>query len=156
MRPKKRILLVDQDENRLGILRFVLSTHYFRVFGAADALEAREFLRAEYPEVLLLVWPLEQRSVEALLCANDRQSNRASVLLVAENEITAPTITANRFLLGRDCRPANLLEASRICAQRRRGPKKKPPRSFNPAWEAYFWAELDSQMTHRSTAEDAA
>ena len=67
MRPKKRILLVDRDENRLGILRFVLSTHYFRMFGAADALEARELLRAEYPEVLLLVWPLEQQSVEALL-----------------------------------------------------------------------------------------
>ena len=145
MRPKKRILLVDRDENRLGVLRFVLSVHYFRVFGEAEPFDAHELLRAEYPEVLLLLWPLDQAGVEALLQANDRRPHRANVLLVAENEVIQPEITVDRCLLGINCTPANLLEAARICAQRRRGPKKRPPRSFHDALE-YFWAKEETRL----------
>lgn len=152
MRPKKRILLVDADEDRLAVLRFVLRTHAFAVWGTTEASEAREILRSEYPEVLLLVWPLEEASVEALLRANDWQLNRSTVLLVAKSETAAPEITANQFLLGRDCTPAKVVEAAKFCARRKRGPRKKPASSFDPARDEEFWADLDRLMGERDLA----
>ena len=44
MRPKKKILLVGDDEDRVGVLRYVLETHAYRVFTAASAAEAGELL----------------------------------------------------------------------------------------------------------------
>lgn len=155
MRPKKRIVLVDADEDRLGIMRFVLRTHYFLVEGTTEVSTAREVLRNDFPELLLLVWPLEVASIEALLRANDRQLNRSNVLLVAESEIDAPRVIANRFLLGAQCTAGNVITEAKAYAKRKRGPRKKPVRSFDPAEDVEFWADLDQMMAERDVEEVA-
>ena len=41
MHPKKIILLMDADEDSLGVLRYLLETHGFAVQGAQSVAEAR-------------------------------------------------------------------------------------------------------------------
>ena len=152
MRPKKRILLVDADEDRLAVLRFVLRTHRFLVWGTTEVSAAREILRDEIPHVLLLAWPLEAASVEALFRVNDQQFDRSRTLLVAEGETDMPAVTVDRFLLGADCVPVNVIEAAKISAQRKRGPRKKPVISCDLCEDVEFWTDLDQRMEKRDMA----
>jgi hypothetical protein len=123
MRPKRRILLVDADEDRLGIRRFVLRTHGFAVKGVSRARGAVDLLDTERPEVLVLVWPLEESEVNALLHYNANLFSSAATLLLGEDESDLPAADVRRFLLGRDCTPAKVLDAVKTCASRKRGPR---------------------------------
>jgi CheY-like chemotaxis protein len=55
MKPKKAILVVDDDDDVRNVLCLVLSAEGYRTVGAADGLEALERLRGAEPPALMVV-----------------------------------------------------------------------------------------------------
>ena len=53
MRPKKKVLILDADETRLGVMRFMLATNGLAVLGAVDEEEAVRSAREFRPDVLV-------------------------------------------------------------------------------------------------------
>lgn len=53
MRPKKRVLLIDNNEQRLSVRAFVLETHHYFVAKATSVREAAETFSEARPDVVL-------------------------------------------------------------------------------------------------------
>jgi DNA-binding NtrC family response regulator len=53
VRPKKRILLIDNDEYRTSLRSFMLSTHAYRVIPAATADDAEALFGDVFPDMVL-------------------------------------------------------------------------------------------------------
>lgn len=126
MRPPKRILLIDTDEDRRGELKFVLQTCGFRViqtaFGQID--------------LIILQWPVSAGSAKRL-----KEANPLTPLMVLYpvkmSELpplvpSADAVVPESSLGGR----AELLERIRVMVARKRGPRKgftrRPPESVQP------------------------
>jgi DNA-binding NarL/FixJ family response regulator len=124
VRPKKKILLIDANENRLGIRRFLLETSGFAVLGAVTRGEAVAAAAAK-PELIVLNLPLPG-DVE-LLDALRRAVPDANVLLVSEGAREAPAHICGHLCLHGRVDPAMFLESVRLLALSKRGPRKKPP-----------------------------
>lgn len=123
MRPKKKILLIDANENHLGIRRFLLETSGFAVLGAVTRGEAVAAAAAQ-PELIVLTLPY--RGDVELLDALRHATPHSKVLLVAEGAREAPVhICGHSCLYGR-MDAAMLLEAVRQQLVHKRGAHKKP------------------------------
>ena len=126
MRPKKRILLIDGDEERLGLRRFLLTIWGFRVFSAAGVAEAREILAESAPDLLISCWPLPARKLNALMGRLRKLDPEARSLLLAENLDQSPLkVTADITLLRGLCSAGCVIERAKALCARRRGPKKR-------------------------------
>ena len=53
MRPKKRIFIIDTNEDSQGVLRFLLQTHAFQVFAASSVEQARRDFECCAPELIV-------------------------------------------------------------------------------------------------------
>jgi hypothetical protein len=61
MRPKKVILVVDPDPDRMGVAMMVLSVHHFAVAGVNTQEQMDEFLKEGSPDAILFNAPGEYR-----------------------------------------------------------------------------------------------
>lgn len=118
MRPKKKILLIDADETRRGILAFALQTNGYAVYQAAAIGHARAVTLPAEPEMSLILarWPLSAEEFEQL-----RKSTEVPCLAVLGNtdgcpeglpRIVSPTME-------------DLLNQIILATRRKRGPKHK-------------------------------
>src|ERR1035437_2312534 len=67
MRLKRRVLLIDSDENTLSIRRFLLDTHRYPVSGATTSAEAVQLAEECAPEVIVAAWPFAAGDLGRLL-----------------------------------------------------------------------------------------
>ena len=68
MRPKKVILCVDDNEQDLSVLKFMLSTNGYRVLSASNGLEALEIFQENLIDLVLADYAMPsaaEREVEA-------------------------------------------------------------------------------------------
>jgi DNA-binding response OmpR family regulator len=125
VRPKKRILLIDSDETRQGIRRFLLETHGFAVFSASSAEEARELCADYSPDAVVAAWPLAGADLGRLLHQLHECSPAASSLLLADSAAAVPeSVMADAILPKGQCSAVQVLERVRLLSARKRGPKK--------------------------------
>jgi DNA-binding response OmpR family regulator len=123
MRPKKRILLIDANEDRMGQLRFLLWTHKYAVFSASSAAEGRSLFGPCIPDLVIVASDLADR--DAALKTLHEANPFVPQIVIAPAKATCNAI-ADAVLFGPP--PEELLERIIVMAARKRGPHSaKPP-----------------------------
>jgi two-component system, OmpR family, response regulator CpxR len=127
MRPKKRILLIDTDEDRQSARRFVLVTHAFKVGAVNSAEAALALFHAEQFDLVACGWPLKDVDAGQLLKALRAVAPYVPQLLLAE-ALTAPPcgVTSDAVML-KGFATVDLLDRVHEMAARKRGPRKIGP-----------------------------
>lgn len=128
MRPKKKILLLDEDEVALGVMRFLFETHGFAVRGVSDFAAAYEEARVWRPAVLAANWDGSVVLKFAALFTAVRRAVAGVKVLVLAPEIERGDLglemSADFVLWRGQCAPALVIEAAKHLSARKRGPRK--------------------------------
>lgn len=119
MRPKKRILLANQNEIRLSLLRYQLTIHGYAVFSAVSAQEARTCFENYLPELLIAAFELP--GLAELLADLHQHEWPCSQMVIAPARKELGSLSADAILC--DPTAAELLERVKLLVARKRGPK---------------------------------
>jgi hypothetical protein len=112
MRPKKQIYLIDANEERRSIRKFLLTNKGFKVHTEAP----------ESCNLVVACWPVND---DALKVA--RTLGAPLLLLVDHLDTKAPlTFGADRLLYGSSCCPWEIVDTVTILTTLKRGPKPRP------------------------------
>lgn len=121
MRPAKRILLIDSDEDRLSVTRFLLRTNGYAVTSTRSPDAARQLDLGGYMDAVVGFWPLNATAMN-----NVARKLIARTVLVAEAATELPRDAfADCILLKPAYTPAELLERLKFATARKRGPQKQ-------------------------------
>jgi len=121
VRPPRKILLVGDDEERIGVLRYLLRTYKYAVITASSPAEAAELL-CQPIDVLLLEWPLD--GAEDLLNRSKEISPATNTLVVTDEDRLPVGVTPDSTLFRRSLRSnAEILDRIMVLAARKRGPR---------------------------------
>lgn len=126
MRPKKKILCVDDNEQALSVRKFVLETKGYRVFSALNAQEAIEIFEREGNIDLIvsdLVMP-HCNGNELVRRIKEISPWVPAILLSGSVKHYDQNSRADVFLPKGACTPQDLLERARVLLVRKRGPRK--------------------------------
>jgi two-component system response regulator CpxR len=126
MRPKKVILCVDDNEQELSVLRFMLSTNGYRVLAASNGQEAIAlFTSAPQIDLVLADTNMPQMSGDQLVQRLKRIASHVPMILLGETPATNGEIHAADAMLARkNCSSQELLERIKVMSARKRGPRK--------------------------------
>jgi two-component system response regulator CpxR len=125
MRPKRQVLLVDRDEVRLSLRRFLLSTRGYSVASASSikgAIRKAASIQVDVVVAELDLGPEDGRDLVRLL--NEGELHIPTILMSESILTGAITHPADVFLGKKECEAAGLLERVKIMSARKRGPKK--------------------------------
>ncbi|MDE1163026.1 MAG: response regulator [Acidobacteriaceae bacterium] len=130
MRPRKSILCVEDNEQLLGVRKFLLETRGYRVIPVTTAAEALEYLK-DAPQgsldLLLSDLILPQMDGNELIRRAKEMHPMLPALLISGTVTSFDRATAaDAFLPKGASTPAELLDRIRILVARKRGPKKQP------------------------------
>lgn len=126
MRPKKVILCVDDNEQELSVLKFMLSTNGYRVLGALNGQEAIAiFSNAAQIDLVLIDSNMPQMSGGQLAERLKRMASHVPMILFSETQAPGAEIhVADAMLVKRNCTTQELLERIKVMSARKRGPRK--------------------------------
>jgi CheY-like chemotaxis protein len=121
MRSKRRILLIDSDETRQSLMRFVLVQHGYAVTSASDIAKAKQCAHGLF-DLTLAHYPIDERAVAAIAEATDSKA-----LLLCEHG-DEPREDVMHLTL-KAASTEKMLEVIRLFTIRKKGPRpmKKPP-----------------------------
>ncbi len=126
MRPKKAVLLVDDNEQELSVLKVVLTTKGYRILTAANAAEAvLVFTHHDSIDLVIarfdMLTPNGTRLDERL----KRVNARVPIILLGDPEEMSVELHPADALLDRKISPTELLGWIKSLTARKRGRKKK-------------------------------
>jgi CheY-like chemotaxis protein len=126
MRPKKIILCVDDNEQELSVLRFMLITNGYRVLAAANQQEAiAEFTSVPQVDLVLVSAGMPQTSSSQLIERLKRIAGHVPMILLSDAQGAGSEIhAADAMLAKKNCPPQELLERIKVMSARKRGPRK--------------------------------
>lgn len=116
MRPKKVILLIDADEERSGITRFLLETYRFEVHAFRNAAEAMNYSGRD-PGCVLAYWPFFPLETEKVA-----RAGRCPLVVIEALGMQLPWNVVPDAVLSRSCPNSELVERMKACCARRPGP----------------------------------
>jgi DNA-binding response OmpR family regulator len=119
MRPKKQILLVGSNEDRLGILAYMLQVNGFAVSRAFSSAEGVERLRQRRRDLLICDLPFD--GAQSVLDAG-RQANPFMHSMVLRGKLDAWEGCADVEIVRGIC-AEELLDRVKVLCARKRGPK---------------------------------
>jgi len=129
MRPRKTILVVEDNEQVLSVRKFLLETRGYRVLPMTSASEALEYLKDSLPgsiDLLLADLILPQMDGNELIRRAKQVQPALPALLISGTVSNFDrAAAADAFLPKGACTPAELLDRIRILVARKRGPKKQ-------------------------------
>lgn len=131
MRPRRRVLIIDSNRNRAGVLRFTIETmRQYTARIAATAAEARE-IEAEFGPDLVIAAPSSFDLLDALKELRDRPYPVPTMLI-------APRMVPEHLAMYADAAfvnptPNEIFERAHILCMRKRGPRKKPVQAEQPS-----------------------
>jgi CheY-like chemotaxis protein len=133
MRPKKVILCVDDNEQELSVLRFMLETNGFRVISANSGQEAIA-LFAEMPMDLVLAdYAMPQMDGNQLVERLKQIAGHIPMILLGDpHKMGAEMHAADALLAKKNCSSQELLERIKVMSARKRGPRKGSQRITYP------------------------
>ena len=125
MRPKKVILCVDDNEQELSVLRFMLSTNGYRVLSAATGQEAIEMFSENVVDLVLTDQNMPHMSGILLVQRLKQVASHVPMVLLCDPQRMAGEMhMADALLSKKNCSPQELLERVKIMSARKRGPRK--------------------------------
>jgi two-component system response regulator CpxR len=138
MRPKKVILCVDDNEQELSVMTFMLSTNGYRVLAATSGQEAIN-LFSEVPQVDLVLADvtMPQMCGKQLVERLKRMASHVPMILLGDPQAGGGEIhVADAMLAKKNCSPQELLERVKVMSARKRGPRKGTHRTVAVALAA--------------------
>ena len=126
MRPKKVILCVDDNEQELSVLKFMLSTNGYRVLAATNGQEAITlFSEAQQIDLVLADLSMPQMSGKQLIERLKRMASHVPMVLLGDAQAMGGDIhVADAMIAKKNCSAQELLERVKIMSARKRGPRK--------------------------------
>lgn len=130
MRPKKIILCVDDNEQELSVLKFMLATNGYRVLSATNGQEAIAIF-ASTPQIDLVLTDtnMPQMNGKQLVERLKRLASHVPMILLGDAQAGAPAGAgeihlADALLTKKNCSSQELLERIKVMSARKRGPRK--------------------------------
>ena len=124
MRPKKVILCVDNNEQELSILKFLLTTHGYKVVSAVTSQEAISVFSGLQIDLVLAAYGMPQMNGGQLIDQLKRIAPHVPTILLGDSQAASQIHVADAMLAKKNCPPLELLERVKVMSARKRGPRK--------------------------------
>jgi CheY-like chemotaxis protein len=125
MRPKKIILCVDDNEQELSVLKFMLATNGYRVLSAANGKDAIEIFAETPVDLVLTDFAMPQMNGSELVERLKQIAAHVPMILLGDPHRMGGEIHHADVLLGKkNCSSQELLERIKVMSARKRGPRK--------------------------------
>ena len=125
MRPKKVILCVDDNEQDLSVLKFMLSTNGYRVLSANSGQDAVSIFAENVVDLVLADFFMPQMSGDQLVSRLKQIASHVPMILLGDpQKMNGQIHGADALLAKKNCSPQELLERVKIMSARKRGPRK--------------------------------
>ena len=125
MRPKKVILCVDDNEQELSVLSFMLSTNGYRVLPAITADEAIGIFAKATIDLVLADFAMPHMNGAQLVRRLKQIAAHVPMILLGDPQTMNVEIhAADAMLAKKHCSTLELLERIKIMSARKRGPRK--------------------------------
>lgn len=125
MRPKKIILCVDDNEQDLSVLKFMLSTNGYRVLSANNGPEAIAIFGDYAVDLVLADLAMPQMNGDQLIRRLKQMAAHVPMVLMGDPQKMEGQIhAADAFVSKKNCSPMELLECIKLKSARKRGPRK--------------------------------
>jgi CheY-like chemotaxis protein len=124
MRPKKVILCVDDNEQELSILKFLLSTHGYKVVSAVTGQEAITVFSGLQVDLVLASYGMPHMNGGQLVDRLKRIASHVPMILLGDSQAANQIHVADAMVARKNCSPLELLERIKVMSARKRGPRK--------------------------------
>ena len=129
MRPKKIILCVDDNEQELSVLTFMLATNGYRVVSAHNGQEAIGKFADHAVDLVLSDYAMPQMNGDQLVNRLKSIASHVPMILLGDPQKMGDQMHgADALLHKKSCSPQELLERIKVMSARKRGPRKGTPR----------------------------
>ena len=125
MRPKKVILCVDDNEQELSVLKFMLATNGYRVVSASTGQEAIGIFAEFQVDLVLADFAMPQMNGNQLVDRLKQIAPHVPMILLGDPQRMGGEMhAADALLAKKNCSPQELLERVKVMSTRKRGPRK--------------------------------
>ncbi len=125
MRPKKVILCVDDNEQELSVLKFMLATNGYRVLSASNGQEAVGIFAENLVDLVLSDFSMPQMSGDQLVSRLKQIASHVPMILLGDpQKMSGQMHVADALLAKKTCTPQEILERIKVMSARKRGPRK--------------------------------
>ena len=125
MRPKKVILCVDDNEQELSVLKFMLATNGYRVLSASNGQEAITLFVETAVDLVLADFAMPQMNGNQLVNRLKQLAPHIPMILLGDPQRMGGDIhAADALLAKKNCSSQELLEKIKVMSARKRGPRK--------------------------------
>ena len=125
MRPKKVILCVNDNEQELSVLKFMLATNGYRVVSASTGQEAIGIFAETQVDLVLADFAMPQMNGNQLVDRLKQIAQHIPMILLGDPQRMGGEIhAADALLAKKSCSAQELLERIMIMSARKRGPRK--------------------------------
>jgi CheY-like chemotaxis protein len=125
MRPKKVILCVDDSEQDLSVLKFMLVTNGYRVLAANSGQEAITIFQENAVDLVLADHSMPQMSGDQLVTKLKQMASHVPMVLLGDpQKMNGQIHGADALIAKKTCTPQELLERVKLMSARKRGPRK--------------------------------
>jgi CheY-like chemotaxis protein len=125
MRPKKVILCVDDNEQDLSVLKFMLSTNGYRVLSANNGPEAIAIFGDNLVDLVLADAAMPHMNGDQLIRRLKQMAAHVPMVLLGDPQKMEGQIHgADALVAKKTCTPVELLERIKVMSARKRGPRK--------------------------------
>ncbi|HEY1648988.1 MAG TPA: response regulator [Terracidiphilus sp.] len=125
MRPKKIILCVDDNEQELSVLKFMLATNGYKVVSASTGQEAIDVFGSTQVDLVLADFNMPQMNGGQLVSRLKRIATHVPMILLGDPQAAGGEIhVADAMLAKKNCSSHELLERIKVMSARKRGPRK--------------------------------
>jgi len=125
MRPKKVILCVDDNEQELSVLKFMLVTNGYRVLAASGGQEAISLFQQNAVDLVLADYAMPQMTGDQLVAKLKQVAAHVPMVLLGDpQKMNGQIHGADALLAKKTCTSQELLERVKLMSARKRGPRK--------------------------------
>jgi CheY-like chemotaxis protein len=125
MRPKKIILCVDDNEQELSVLKFMLATNGYRVVSATNGKDAIDIFADTQVDLVLTDFSMPQMNGGQLVDRLKQMAAHVPMIMLGDPQRMGSEMHAADVLLTKkNCSPVELLERVKVMSARKRGPRK--------------------------------
>jgi CheY-like chemotaxis protein len=125
MRPKKIILCVDDNEQELSVLKFMLATNGYHVVSANNGADAIDLFADNAVDLVLSDYTMPQMNGDQLVNRLKQIASHVPMILLGDPQKMGDQLHGADVLLPKkSCSPHELLERIKVMSARKRGPRK--------------------------------
>ncbi len=125
MRPKKIILCVNDNEQELSVMSFMLNTNGYRVVPATNGQDAIELFSCMQVDLVLADYAMPQMNGAQVVSRLKQIASHVPMILLGDPQSMGGQMhLADALLAKKQCSPQELLERIKIMSARKRGPRK--------------------------------